>query len=92
MILWIVYVIQKGKHECRLLEIQFTPYILCDKDWAQWNSLKVTDDLLESYWESAARQSRITQIVLPPNKVKEIVEELHGNLRENTWVTTPVKC
>jgi hypothetical protein len=42
------------------------------KYWAQWNSLKVTDDLLERYWESAAGQSRIAQIVLPPNKLKEI--------------------
>jgi hypothetical protein len=57
--------------------------------WAQWNSLVVTDSMLEHCWESVNRRTKTAQTVLPWKEVKEVLAEIHrgpseGQLGVNT--------
>jgi hypothetical protein len=38
----------------------------------------VRDGILERHWKSGDRKSKIAQIVLLRNKVKDVLAELHG--------------
>jgi hypothetical protein len=46
--------------------------------WAQWNSLAVTNGILERNWESTNGRSKTAQIVIPRSRVKDVLTELHG--------------
>jgi hypothetical protein len=46
--------------------------------WAQWNSLSVTNGILERNWESTNGRSKTAQIVIPRSRVQDVLTELHG--------------
>lgn len=46
--------------------------------WAQWNSLVKENDLLKRAWESADGKEVKTQLLVPKNKVPEVLDEMHG--------------
>jgi hypothetical protein len=46
--------------------------------WAQWKSLVVRDGVLERLWESVDGRTKTAQVVIPRNKVKEVLTEMHG--------------
>jgi hypothetical protein len=48
--------------------------------WAEWKLFAVRNSMLVHRWESTDRQSHISQIVLPRNRVKDVLTELHGRL------------
>jgi hypothetical protein len=56
--------------------------------WAQWKSLSVRNDILECHWESADVRSKMAQVVLPWNKVNDVLTELHAAPQEVTWVSS----
>jgi hypothetical protein len=45
--------------------------------YAQWYSLVMRESVLEHHWESTDRRPKRTQVVLPLNEVKEVLEEVH---------------
>lgn len=45
--------------------------------WAQWESLRVENGLLKRAWESADGKSVTMQLVLPKNRVREVLAEVH---------------
>jgi hypothetical protein len=47
---------------------------------AQWKSPTAGNGILECHWESANRQSRIAQIILPQSRVNDVLTQLHGRL------------
>jgi hypothetical protein len=46
--------------------------------WAQWKSLVVRDGVLERLWESVSGRTKTAQVVIPRNKVKEVLTEMQG--------------
>jgi hypothetical protein len=46
--------------------------------WPQWRSLAVRSGILEHQWESASGCFKITQIVFPQSRAKDLLTELHG--------------
>jgi hypothetical protein len=46
--------------------------------WAQWESLAVTDGVLERRWKSDDGKNKTAQTVIPRGKVKEVLAEMHG--------------
>ena len=44
---------------------------------AQWKSLAVRDNVLEGHWE-LADGNKMAQIVIPRNKVKEVLADIQG--------------
>jgi hypothetical protein len=46
--------------------------------WAQYKSLALRDGIVERHWESADGRSKISTIVLPRSRVKDVLAELHG--------------
>jgi hypothetical protein len=62
--------VETGQHPERK---GITNHRLAYKDyWAQWKSLALRNGILEHHWESANRQSKIAQILLPWSKVNEV--------------------
>jgi len=58
--------------------------------WAPWKSLAVRDSMLERHWELAVGKKKMAQIVIPRNKVKEALAEMHeGTSRGHLELTKP---
>lgn len=47
--------------------------------WAQWKSLKIENELLIRLWESVDGKDNKPQIVLPENRIGEVLQEIHNN-------------
>nr|WP_253310135.1 reverse transcriptase domain-containing protein [Rickettsia endosymbiont of Ceutorhynchus assimilis] len=45
--------------------------------WAQWNSLAVENGLLKRVWESADGKSTKSQLVIPKDRVEDVLKEIH---------------
>ncbi|KAJ8946183.1 hypothetical protein NQ318_001695 [Aromia moschata] len=48
--------------------------------WAQWNSLRFRDGLLDRNWESLDGVSAVYQLFLPKARIHQVLEELHSSL------------
>ena len=46
--------------------------------WSQWDSLEVQHGLLHRRWESADGKQVKLQLMVPRNKVAQVLEEIHG--------------
>lgn len=46
--------------------------------WAQWDSLLIENGLLKRAWESADGKELKTQLIVPKEKISEVLEEMHG--------------
>jgi len=46
--------------------------------WSQWDSLEVQQGLLHRRWESADGKQVKLQLMVPRNKVAQVLEEIHG--------------
>lgn len=47
--------------------------------WSQWNALLVKDGVLFKNWESPNQKKNVLQIIVPREKVKDILEEAHDS-------------
>ncbi len=45
--------------------------------WAQWNSLAVENGLLQRVWESADGRSTKSQLVIPKDRVEDVLKKIH---------------